>query len=60
MQRRKKEISTLVKKDLRDQSEEIQKRLAMRSRRRQSSSMQKLNLSSVNLKNQTSVSTMGG
>jgi len=52
MQRRKKEISTLVKKDLRDQSEEIQKRLAMRSKRRQSSSMQKLNLSSINLKNQ--------
>jgi len=60
MQRRKKEISTLVKKDLRDQSEEIQKRLAMRSKRRQSSSMQKLNLSSINLKNQTSISTMGG
>lgn len=39
MQRRKKEISTLVKKDLRDQSEEIQKRLAMRSKRRQSNSM---------------------
>ena len=60
MQRRKKEISTLVKKDLRDQNEEIQKRLAMRSKRRQSSSMQKLNLSSINLKNQTSISTMGG
>jgi hypothetical protein len=60
MQRRKKEIRTLVKKDLRDQSEEIQKRLAMRSKRRQSSSMQKLNLGSINLKNQTSISTMGG
>jgi hypothetical protein len=60
MQRRKKEIRSLVKKDLRDQSEEIQKRLAMRSKRRQSSSMQKLNLGSINLKNQTSISTMGG
>ena len=48
IQMRKKEVSNIIKKDMREQSENIRKRLAMRNKRRVSS-MQRLDIAGVNL-----------